>query len=63
VRNVLNDTTLIRYRTTISQDKNSPKDAFGLPTGFVKAVNFGQPRTSNDYNTPREYRFSVGISF
>ena len=63
VRNILNDTTLIRYRTTIRPDPTSPKDAFGLPTGFIKAVNFGQPRTAGDYDTPREYRFSVGISF
>jgi len=63
VRNVLNDTTLIRFRTTVRPDPNSPKDAFGLPTGFIKSSTFGQGRTTADYNTPREYRFSVGISF
>jgi hypothetical protein len=63
IRNILNDDTLVTYRTTIRPDPNSPKDAFGLPTGFIKATNFGQPVTAASYNTPREYRFSVGLSF
>jgi hypothetical protein len=63
VRNILNDKTLVAYRTTVRPDPTSPKDAFGLPTGFIKSSTFGQARTNADYDVPREYRFSVGISF
>ncbi len=62
-RNILNDTTLITFNTTVRPDPNSPKDAFGLPTGFIKSVNFGKAINTGSYDTPREYRFSLGISF
>ncbi|HEY8020681.1 MAG TPA: hypothetical protein VIH93_06255, partial [Thermoanaerobaculia bacterium] len=63
VRNLFNNTTLIAFNTTVRPDPNSPKDDLGLPTGFIKGANFGKARTTSDFNIPREYRFSVGISF
>jgi hypothetical protein len=63
VRNVLNDRTLIGWDSTVTPDPNSPKDALGLPTGFIKASSFGQARSNSDYPLPREYRFALGIRF
>ncbi len=63
VRNVLNDHTLIAWDTTVTPDPNSPKDALGLPTGFIKSANFGKAQSNLNYPIPREYRFSAGIRF
>jgi hypothetical protein len=63
VRNLLNDHTLIGWDTTLTPDPESPKDAFGLPTGFIKGKNFGQPRNNSDYPVPREFLFSAGVRF
>jgi carboxypeptidase family protein len=63
VRNVLNDHTLIAWDTTVFADPASPKDALGLPTGFVKGPNFGQARGNADYPIPREFLFGAGFRF
>jgi len=63
VRNVLNDRTLIGWDSTVFPDPNSPKDALGLATGYIKASTFGTARSNLDYPIPREYRFSMGIRF
>jgi hypothetical protein len=38
-------------------------DALGRPTQFSKAEAWGDATSNASYNTPREYRFSVGIRF
>ncbi len=63
VRNILNDQTLIGWNTTVHPDPNSPKDALGLPTGYIKGNNFGNAVSNVDYPTAREYRFAAGIRF
>jgi len=63
VRNVLNDRTLVTFDHTITPDFSGPLDAFGLPTTFLKGARFGQATTNADYDTPRTYRLSAGISF
>jgi hypothetical protein len=42
VYNVLNNQKLIGWDTTVTPDPNSPKDANGLPTGYIKGANFGK---------------------
>jgi hypothetical protein len=63
VFNMLNDDTLVTYNTGISADPNSPRDEFGLPTGFIRGSNFGRATASSQYNIPREYFLAVGIRF
>jgi len=65
VRNLTNDKTLIFFNTTVRPNTavGAPRDALGLPTTFIKSTSFGNARRTSDYNIPREYRFSVGISF
>ena len=38
-------------------------DSLGRPTQFSESAAFGDATSNNSYNTPREYRFSVGIRF
>ncbi len=63
VRNMLNSTPLISYNITVSPDPNSPRDALGLRTGFVKGSRFGQATSSSNYPFPREYLLTVGFRF
>ncbi len=64
VRNMFNSTPLISYqhhgerRTT-----NSPKDALGIPTGYIKGANFGKGTGTANYPFPREYFLTAGIRF
>jgi hypothetical protein len=62
-RNVLNDDTLLTFNTTVTQDANSPLDADGLRTGYVKGSNFGNPTAASSYQIPRESFVSAGIRF
>jgi hypothetical protein len=41
IYNVLNNQKLIAWDTTVTADPNSPKDANGLPTGYLRGPNFG----------------------
>jgi hypothetical protein len=63
MRNMFNSTPLITYNTTVTPDANSPKDELGIPTGYVKGVNFGKGTGTTNYPFPREYLVSMGIRF
>jgi hypothetical protein len=69
VYNLLNDDTLMTHDTTINPvfrnaaNPSAPVDELGLPTTFTRASSFGNARNAADYVTPREYRFSAGITF
>jgi outer membrane receptor protein involved in Fe transport len=63
VRNVFNDQSLIASNTTIDADPDSPLDADGLPTGFVRGSRFGQGTSKNHYPLQRTFLFSVGLRF
>jgi hypothetical protein len=68
LRNAFNKQPLIGFDTTITANNNGPRDALGLPTEFVRGVNFGVPlnnhtATGPHVPFPREFRFSVGLRF
>ncbi len=63
VRNAFNKQPLTSFNTTIQPDNNGPKDAFGLPTQYVKGASFGQGTGNGNYPIPREYLFGVGFRF
>ena len=51
--NVLNNDKLIKWDTTITVDPNSPLDADGLPTGYIKGARFGQGTSTAMYPSPQ----------
>lgn len=53
VLNLLNNDKLIKWDTTITVDPNSPPDANGLPTGYIKGARFGQGTSTAQYPSPR----------
>jgi hypothetical protein len=72
--NVTGNDTLIGYNTTITPDPNSPLDALGLPTGYIKGENFGQAQSNTDFpgsqaglggevTRGRTFRVSFGVRF
>jgi hypothetical protein len=68
--NVLNNQKLIAWDTTLMPDANSPRDDFGLPTGYVQGPRFGQGTSNTHYPTPRGgvdggrmFDFAVGFRF
>ncbi len=63
MRNMFNSTPLTSYNITVSPDPNSPKDALGIPTGFIKGSSFGKGTSTTNYPFPREYLVSMGIRF
>jgi len=63
VRNLLNDSTKIAWNTNVSPDFDGPVDEHGIPTQYIEGPNFGEANAPEDYITPREYLFSVGIRF
>ncbi len=63
MRNMFNSTPLISYNITVTPDPNSPKDALGIPTGFIKGSSFGKGTSTTNYPFPREYLVSMGIRF
>jgi hypothetical protein len=72
---VLNNQKLIAWDTTVNADPNSPKDANGLPTGFIQGPNFGKatadtinavpafPQPIPGTNGGRMWRFAFGFRF
>ena len=42
VLNVTNNQKVIQWNTTVTPDRNSPLDQYGLPTGFIRGARFGQ---------------------
>ena len=70
VYNLFNNQKLIQFDTTVLPDKNSPVDALGLATGFIKGPNFGNADRNRDFPIPftgltggRTIRVAVGIRF
>lgn len=66
--NVLNNQKLIAWDTTITADPNSPRDEFGLPTGYLNGPRFGQGTSNAHYPTPRSgvdggRMFDVAVGF
>jgi hypothetical protein len=53
VLNAFNNQKLISWDATISPDPNSPRDEFGLPTGYIKGPRFGEGTANTDYPRPR----------
>jgi hypothetical protein len=41
IYNLFNNQKLIAWNTTVRPDPNSPLDAMGLPTGYIKGSSFG----------------------
>lgn len=62
-RNMLNSTPLISTNITVAPDNSSPKDALGIPTGYIKGANFGKGTSSTNYPFPREFLVTVGVRF
>jgi hypothetical protein len=51
--NLLNNDKLIGWNTSIAVDPNSPLDAHGLPTGFIRGADFGKGASTAHYPRPR----------
>lgn len=58
VFNIFNYDTPYRFNTAIRLDPDSPLDANGIPTGFIRGTSFGQPTAASDY--PRPYGGETG---
>jgi hypothetical protein len=75
IYNVFNNQTLIAWDTTVTADPNSPKDANGLPTGYIRGPNFGTASADVINSVPaypqpipgtsggRLFRMAFGIRF
>jgi hypothetical protein len=70
IYNLLNNDKLITWNTTVRQDPNSPVDALGLRTGYVKGAQFGQATSATNFPAPfggqtggRTFRVAVGLRF
>jgi hypothetical protein len=68
--NLLNNDKQIKWDTTVTADPNSPKDANGLPTGYIPGSNFGTAVQDNQFPQPisgtnggRLFRMAFGIRF
>jgi hypothetical protein len=53
VLNALNNQKLLTHDIVVTADPNSPRDAMGLPTGYVRGARFGQATRNLDYPTWR----------
>ena len=70
LKGIDNNQKQIQFNTTVLPDKNSPKDALGLPTGFIQGPSFGTADRNRDYPLPftgltggRTIHAFVGIRF
>jgi hypothetical protein len=76
VYNLFNNQKLISWNTAIVPDPNSPRDALGLPTGFVRSPSFGQANATSNFPRPfgvdesgnaatggRTFRVATGFRF
>ena len=68
--NIFNYNEPYKWNTTVRLDPNSPVDALGLRTGFLRGASFGQPTASADYPRPyggevggRVFRMAFGLRF
>ena len=53
VLNLLNNDKLIAWNTAVTADANSPLDANGLPTAYIRSATFGQGAATTHYPRPR----------
>jgi len=70
VFNALNNQKQIAWNTTIKADPASPKDSFGLATGYLPGAAFGTATSNNQFAAPlagvvggRTLRLAVGVRF
>lgn len=70
IYNALNNRKQIAWDRTVSVDQNSPRDANGLLTGYIKGPRYGLPTNDNQYPQPypgqnggRAVRAAFGIRF
>jgi hypothetical protein len=63
VLNVFGSEAIRQHNTTILPDPASPRDALGLPTGFIPGAQFGQPTSAGHFVTPRTYQVAFGLRF
>jgi hypothetical protein len=70
ILNVTNNDKVIQFNTTVNPDPNSPLDANGLPTGFIRGTNFGRPTANTHYPVwragftgGRTFLLSAGLRF
>jgi len=68
--NVFDNNKLIGWNTAVTPDPNSPLDADGLPTGFIRPANFGTPVNNASYPRPipgidggRAFLMAMGLRF
>ena len=68
--NALNNDTQIFADTTVILDPNSSVDDFGIPTGFIRGPNFGEPTSVDHFpqyianlDGLRTFRLSFGMTF
>ena len=70
VLNLFNNQKLISWNTNVRPDPNSPKDANGLPTGYIKSSTFGTGTSNANYpywrannSGGRTYLLYMGLRF
>ena len=72
VFNLFNNDQLVSFNTTVRQDPNSPLDALGYRTGYVRSAQFGTATSATQFipipgggsqNGLRTFRLAVGIRF
>jgi hypothetical protein len=63
VINVFNSQPLIGFNTAVTPDPASPRDALGLPTGFVEGPRFGEAEEVEDFPLARTFRMAFGFRF
>ena len=70
VYNALNNQKQIMWDRTVGVDPNSPRDANGIPTGFVEGPRYGQATNDNQFPQPylgqnggRAFRAAFGVRF
>ena len=70
VLNAFNNQKQIGWDTVVTADPNSPRDALGLPTGYIQGARFGQATRNLDYpawrpgfDGGRTFLMSFGLRF
>jgi len=72
VYNLFNNDQLVQFNTTVRQDPNSPLDALGYRTGYVKGAQFGTSTAATQFipipgggsqTGLRTFRVSIGVRF
>ena len=69
VFNLFNNEKLIGYNTSVVPDPDSPRDALGLPTGYIRGPQFGQAQANSNFpsslgiGSGRTIRLSLGVRF